>query len=262
MLSTVTSRDGTKIAYDKIGHGPLIILIGGALSSRSGWTEPKLAQLLAPDFAVITYDRRGRGDSTDTAPYAPKREVEDIEALLNEFGGSGYLYGISSGAALALYAASELGDRIRKLAIYDTAYDSSDDARKATRDYNMQLSNLLASGQRGDAVVLFMKFVGVPEEQINGMRNSPMWPGLEALAPTLAYDSVVLGEDRSVPTELAAKVRASTLVMYGEANPPFMRDTAVALKKAVPNAQLRMLEGQTHDVKPEALAPVLKEFFQ
>ena len=99
MVSTVTSKDGTKIAYDKIGHGPLIIIVGGALSTRSGWAEPKLAMLLAPDFAVVNYDRRGRGDSTDTLPYDPQREVEDIEALLNEFGGSGYLYGISSGAA-------------------------------------------------------------------------------------------------------------------------------------------------------------------
>jgi pimeloyl-ACP methyl ester carboxylesterase len=211
---------------------------------------------------VIIYDRRGRGDSTDTAPYAPKREIEDIEALLNEIGGSGYLYGISSGAALALNAASEIGDRIRKLVIYDTAYDSSDDGRKATREYNKHLANLLANGRRGDAVALFMKFVGVPDEQINGMRNSPMWPALEALAPTLAYDSAVLGEDRSVPMELAAKVSATTLVMYGEANPPFMCDTAQALKKAIPNSQLRVLEGQTHDVQAEALAPVLKEFFQ
>lgn len=183
---------------------PLAIVVGGALSSRSGWTEPKLAQRLAPNFTVINYDRRGRGDSKDTPPYAPKREVEDIEALLNEFAGSGYLYGMSSGAALALYAASELGDKIRKLAIYDVPYDSSDDGRKATREYNKQLSILLSSGKRGDAVALFMKFVGTPDEQINGMRNSPMWRAMEALAPTLAYDSAVLGEDRSVPTEMAA----------------------------------------------------------
>jgi pimeloyl-ACP methyl ester carboxylesterase len=200
----VTSIDGTKIAYAKVGHGPLAIVVGGALSSRSGWTEPKLAQRLAPNFTVINYDRRGRGDSKDTPPYAPKREVEDIEALLNEFAGSGYLYGMSSGAALALYAASELGDKIRKLAIYDVPYDSSDDGRKATREYNKQLSILLSSGKRGDAVALFMKFVGTPDEQINGMRNSPMWRAMEALAPTLAYDSAVLGEDRSVPTEMAA----------------------------------------------------------
>jgi pimeloyl-ACP methyl ester carboxylesterase len=262
MASSVTSKDGTKIAYDKIGHGPLIIIVGGALSTRSGWTEPKLALLLAPDFAVVNYDRRGRGDSTDTAPYLPMREVEDIEALLNEFGGSGYLYGISSGAALALNAASELGDKVRRLAIYDAAYDSSKDGRKATRAYNKQLGNLLANGQKGDAVALFMKFVGVPDAQINFMRSSEMWSGLEALAPTLAYDVAVLGEDRSVPEELAAKVTAATLVMFGEKSPPSMRETAQALKEAVPNAQLRMMIGQTHDVQPEALAPVLVEFFQ
>ncbi len=180
--SAVTSRDGTKIAYDKVGHGPLIIIVGGALSSKSGWTEPKLAQLLAPNFTAINYDRRGRGDSTDTPPYTPKREVEDIEALLNEFGGSGHLYGMSSGAALALYAASELNYKIGKLAIYDTPYDSSDDGLKATKEYNKQLTYLLANGRQGDALVLFMKFVGTPDDQINGMRNSPMWPAMEALA--------------------------------------------------------------------------------
>ncbi len=262
MTSSVTSKDGTKIAYEKIGHGPLIIIVGGALSTKSGWTEPKLAMLLAPDFAVINYDRRGRGDSTDTPPYSPQREVEDIDALLNEFGGSGYLYGLSSGAALALNAASELGDKVRKLALYDAAYDSSNEGRKATREYNRQLADLLANGKRGDAVALFMKFVGVPDEQINFMRKSEMWPGLEALAPTLAYDIAVLGEERSVPIELASKVTAATLVMYGEKSPVSMRETAQTLKKVIPNAQLRMLIGQTHDVQPEAPAPVLVEFFQ
>ena len=262
MTSTATSKDGTKIAYDKIGHGPLVIIVGGALSTRSGWTEQKLAMLLAPDFAVVNYDRRGRGDSTDTLPYALQREVEDIVALLDACGGSGYLYGISSGAALALVAASILGDEVQKLALYDAAYDSSDEGRNATREYNKQLEKLLSSGKRGDVVALFMKFVQVPDDQINFMRNSPMWPGLEALAPTLAYDSAVLGEDRSVPTELAAKVTATTLVLYGEASPPSMRESAQVLKEAIPNAQLRMLIRQTHDVQPEALAPVLEEFFQ
>ena len=258
----VTSRDGTKIAYDKVGRGPMVMIVGGALSLRRGWTEPKLAQLLASDFTAVTYDRRGRGDSTDTQPYTPEREIEDIEALLNEFGGSGYLYGISSGAALALYAASELNGKIGKLAIYDTPYDSSEDGRKATREYNKQLAYLLANDNRGDAVALFMKFVGTPIELINGMRNSPMWTAMETLAPTLAYDSAVLVDDRSVPIEMAAKVTASTLIIYGEKNPPFIRETAQALKKAIPNAQLRMLQSQTHDVQPEALVPVLKEFFQ
>jgi pimeloyl-ACP methyl ester carboxylesterase len=262
MTFTVTSRDGTKIAYDKVGSGPLVILVGGALSFRPGWTEPRIAQLLEPNFTVINYDRRGRGESTDTQPYSPQREVEDIEALLKEFGGSGFIYGISSGAVLALIASSELGDKVRKLAIYDTAYDNSNEGRRVMREYNKRLSNLLANGQNGDAVVLFMKFVGVPDEQINGMHNSSMWSALEALAPTLAYDSIVLGEDRSIPAAIAAKIKVPTLVMYGEKSPPFMSETAQALKNVILNSQLRILEGQTHDVQPDVLAPVLREFFQ
>ncbi|HLN89669.1 MAG TPA: alpha/beta hydrolase [Candidatus Binatia bacterium] len=225
------SRDGTKIAYDKVGRGPIVVIVGGALSSRKGWTEPKLAQLLASDYTVVTYDRRGRGDSTDTQPYTPEREIEDIEALLNEFDGSGYLYGISSGAALALYAASELNGKIRKLVIYDTPYDSSEDGRKATREYNKQLAYLLANDNRGDAMALFMKFVGTPIELINGMRNSPMWTAMETLAPTLAYDSAVLVDDRSVPVEMAARVTALTLIIYGEKIPHLFVKPLKLLKK-------------------------------
>lgn len=260
MPSTVTSRDGTRIAYDRLGSGPVLLLVGGALSSRRGWTEPRLAQLLATSFTVVSYDRRGRGDSTDTPPYEPRREVEDIEALLSQFGGAGYLYGMSSGAALALLAASELGDRVGKLALYDAAYDPSGEGRRATKEYNEQLSRLLATGRKGDSVALFMRFAGVPEGQIGGMRSSPMWPSMEALAPSLAYDAAVLG-DRSVPTELASKVRASALVLCGGANPPFFLDAARELSRAIPKAKLRVLEGQSHDVQPEALALVLAEFF-
>ena len=259
--SFVTSKDGTRIAYDKAGHGPAVIIVEGALGSRSSWTQPALADLLAPNFTVVTYDRRGRGDSTDTVPYSPKREVEDIDALIGELGGSACLYGISSGAALALYAASELGSKIGRLAIYDAAYDSDPNARKAWREYNEQLTMLLAAGRKGDAVALFMKFVGVPDPQIDGMRGAPMWPALEALAPTLAYDATVLGEDRSVPADLAAKVVSPTLVACGSASPPFMSDTARTIARSIPNARLRVLEGQGHDVRPEALAPVLTEFF-
>lgn len=257
----VTSKDGTRIAYDKAGRGPAVIIVEGALGSRSSWAEPSLADLLAPKFTVVTYDRRGRGDSTDAASYSPKREVEDIDALLGELGGSACLYGTSSGAALALCAASELGSRIRRLAMYDAAYDSDPDSRKAWKEYNERLTTLLATGRKGDAVALFMRFVGAPGPQIDDMRSAPMWPALEALAPTLAYDAAVLGEDRSVPTDLAAKVVSPTLVACGDASPPSMGATARTLGRAIPNARLRVLKGQGHDVRPEALAPVLTEFF-
>ena len=261
-ISTVTSKDGTRIAYDKIGHGPAVILVAGALCARSSWSGPELARLLARSFTVYNYDRRGRGDSGDTQPYAIEREIEDIEALIDEAGGSAYLYGHSSGAALALEAALRLGNKVKKLAMYEAPYNDDAEAQRAWKEYIKQLTEVLAAGRRGDAVVLFMKLVGTPTDQIEAMRHAPVWPMFEAIGPTLAYDhSAILGEDASIPTERAALVTAPTLVMNGGASYPFMYDTAQALGKAIPNARVRTLEGQTHDVDSDVLAAVLMEFF-
>jgi len=259
-MFTVISKEGTEIAYDKVGSGPAVILVDGALAVRASGTS--LAELLAPNFRVYYYDRRGRGDSTDTNPYFLEKEVEDLEALIDVAGGSVYLYGSSSGGALALETAIRLGDKIKKLAVYEVPYDSSEAGVKAWREYRAKLSEFLAADRRGDAVALFMKFVGVPDDALESMRQAPTWQSMEALAPTLAYDSVVVGEDRIVPTERAASISAQTLVMDGSASyepMPFMRATAKALAKAIPNAQHQVLEGQGHDVDPNVLAPVLKE---
>jgi len=261
-MQVVTSKDGTKIAYDKQGEGPVVILVAGALCARLSWSGPGLAKLLAPHFTVYNYDRRGRGDSGDTKPYAVEREIEDIEALIDEAGGTAYLYGHSSGGSLLLEAAIKLGSKVKKLAIYEAPYNDDPKAQQAWGQYIKQLTEDLATDRRGDAVALFMKYVGLPSEQIEGMRHAPMWPALEALAPTLAYDhAAILGKDATIPTKRAAIVTVPTLVMNGGASPPFMYDTAQALSKAIPNAQLRTLEGQTHDVALEALAPVLVDFF-
>jgi len=256
---TVTSKDGTKIAYVKAGHGPVVVLILGALNSRK--SGAKLAKLLASRFTVVSYDRRGRGDSTDTAPYAPQREVEDIAALIDEVGGPVYLYGHSSGAALALQAAIKLRKQVRKLAIYEAPYALDGDARKAAKEYDRLLKKLLASGRNGDAVALFIRVVGVSEKQIRAMRRTPMWRGLEAVAPTLAYESAVLGGGHSLPTALLAGITTPTLVMHGGAGAPSMRDAAQAISEAIPKSQFRTLAGQTHGVRPKVLAPVLAEFF-
>ena len=262
ITSTVTSKDGTTIAYDKIGHGPTVILVAGALCSRSFWSGPELAKLLARSFTVYNYDRRGRGESGDTMPYAVAREIEDIEALIDEAGGSAYLYGHSSGAALVLEAALRLGNKVKKLAMYEAAYNEDAEYQRAWKEYIKQLTEALAADRRGDAVALFMKYVGTPADQIEAMRHAPTWLMLEAIAPTLAYDhSAILGEDASVPTERAANVTAPALVIYGGASFPFMPDTAQALGKAIPYAQVRTLEGQTHNIDSDVLAPVLMEFF-
>jgi pimeloyl-ACP methyl ester carboxylesterase len=263
-MSTVTSKDGTRIAYDQIGAGPALILVGGMFEQRSMDSETAhLAAfpLLAQHFTVFHYDRRGRGGSTDTQPYAVEREIEDIEALIDEAGGSAFVFGISSGAALAFEAARALGGKVKKLAMYEAPYNDDDNARQAWKEFRKQLGELLAADRRGDAVALFIKLLGASDEDIEGVRQYPMWPMWEAIAPTIAYDAAAVGEDASVPTERAARVAVPALVMDGGASYGFMHDTAKALAKAIPHAQHRTLEGQTHEVAAEALAPVLVEFF-
>lgn len=261
-MSTVTSKDGTRIAYDKTGAGPAVILVDGAMGYRGSFGLGQFAALLADQFTVITYDRRGRGESGDTLPYAVGCEIEDIEALIDEAGGSACVFGISSGGALVLEAALALGSKVKKLAMYEAPYNDDPKAEKAWGEYIENLTEALASDRRGDAVALFMAYVGIPTDQIEGMRHAPFWGGMEAIAPTLAYDhTAIMGKEGSIPTERAARVHVPTLVMNGGGGAPFMLETAKTLSTVIPTAKLMTLDGQTHDVQPEALAPVLVEFF-
>jgi pimeloyl-ACP methyl ester carboxylesterase len=256
------SKDGTKIAYDKAGAGPALILVGGALSDRAG--AAPLAKLLAPHFTVYSYDRRGRGGSGDVKPYSVRREIEDLEALIDAAGGSAYVYGKSSGACLSLEAASSLGAKIPKLALYEAPYSDAKGAAQDWKAFRKKLDGLLAADRRDDAVSLFMEFVGAPKEAIAGMKASPAWAGMVAMAPTLAYDNAVVGEDRSVPVKKAAKVKAHTLVMDGGASlktMPFMHPTADKIAKAIPKAERRTLEGQGHDIDPKVISAALVKFF-
>ena len=205
-MPAVISKDGTKIAYDKVGRGPAVIVVEGALVT--GEASKPLAKLLAADFTVYNYDRRGRGDSTDTKPYSAEKEVEDIEALIGVAGGTAYLYGISSGAALALEAAMSLGDKVKKLALYEAPYDSSEAGIKAWREFKTKLAELLAADDRNGALLLQLKIAGPPDTAIEGMRRGPEWKSMEAIAHTIAYDAAVLGEDRIVPSERTAGVTA------------------------------------------------------
>ena len=261
-MTPLKSKDSTAIAFDKQGDGPVLILVDGAMGTRSGGSKPELARLLAEHFTVYTYDRRGRGDSGDTKPYAVDREIEDIDALIDKAGGSAFLYGHSSAGCLALEATVKLGDKVKKLAVYEVPYNDDPEAQKAWGNYIKDLTEALASNRRGDAVALFMAYVGMPAAQIEGMRHAPFWGGMEAVAPTLAYDHpAIMGKDGSIPVERAARVRVPTLVMNGGSGASFMLETARTLSRTIPGARLRTLEGQTHDVHPEALAPVLAEFF-
>ncbi len=262
MTHTLSSRDGTPIGYDSQGEGPALILVDGALTVHSSGSGSELAALLAPHFTVYGYDRRGRGGSGDTLPYAVDREIDDIEAVIDSAGGPAFLYGHSSGGPLAMRAAIRLGGKVSKIAMYEPPYNNDPGAQESWSQYLRQLEVALAEGRRGDAVALFMRFVGMPAEQVDGMRRAPFWPGMEAVAPTLAYDhAAILGEPWSVPADLAARVPVPALVMSGDAGSPFMPDAARVLSQAIPRGELRMLAGQTHEVKPDVLAPVLVEFF-
>lgn len=256
--ATVISKDGTRIAFEQSGSGPALILVDGAICYRAFGPMRPLSALLSPHFTVFAYDRRGRGDSGDTLPYAVEREIEDIDALIRQAGGSAFVYGTSSGAALTLRAAAH-GLAIKKLVMYEPPFNPDDSMREMAVSYTARLKELLAEDRRGDAIALFMNRVGTPAEAVAGMRQAPVWPMFEAVAPTLAYDDAILGH--SVPTDVAAQVTTPTLVMAGGATYPFMHEAARMLEAAMPNAQRRTLDGQTHDAAPEAVAPVLVEFF-
>lgn len=258
MIRKTTSRDGTSIAFDQLGTGPAIILVGGASTDRA--ENSSLAVALSECFTAMNYDRRGRGDSGDTAPYAVVREIEDIEALLHEAGGAAFVVGFSSGAALALQAAAH-GLPIKKLALFEPPFIVDDSQPRPPADLAVHYNNLIAAGRRGDVVEHFMtKVVGLPDEFATHARNSPWWPAQEAMAHTLAYDATIMGKF-SLPTGQASIVMVPTLVIAGEESFQFMRATAQALADALPNGHVLILDGQTHDAGPDVLAPVLMDFF-
>jgi pimeloyl-ACP methyl ester carboxylesterase len=255
---SVTSKDGTKIAFDESGKGPAVILVGGAFQHRAiDQNMAQLAAILASYFTVFHYDRRGRGDSGDTQPYAVEREIEDIEALICEADESAFVFGMSSGSVLALDAAVH-GLAIKKLALYEPPFNIDNIAE--LDKYPKQLTALLSECRSGDAVALAMMTFGTPAEVIEEMQQTPMWSIFESVAPTLAYDAKIMG-DGSLPSERITSIKVPTLVIDGEASPIWLQKAALALTDAIPNADHRTLEGQTHDVAPEVIAPILEEFF-
>lgn len=266
VVDLVVSKDGTKIAYDRYGEGPTVVIVGAAFQHRA--LDPsmaRLAELLAPHFTVVTYDRRGRGDSGDTTPYAVEREIEDIGALIAEAREPGHLFGGSSGAVLALDAAAH-GLPIAKVAVYEPPLIADGSRPPLPTNYVQHLDELIAAGRRGDAVEYFMtQAVGDATDVVEQMKNSPVWPLLEGVAHTLAYDGRIV-EDVTRGTPLPrfrwAEVTMPTLVMNGTASYPFMAGAADALAALLPRAKRRTLQGQTHGPAPEVIAPVLDEFFR
>ena len=254
-METVTSADGTTIAYERWGSGPRLILIGGALCDRG--SHRPLADQLAADFDVVTYDRRGRGDSGDGTTYSVHLEVDDLGALLTAIGGTSAVYGHSSGAGLAAVAAST-GLPFTKVVLHEPPY-GPDDAD--SEEDGGQVLELLLEDRRQEAVELFLMMAGMPKE---AALETAAAPGVADLAPTLAYDFAVMDEGAPggrTPVELLAKVTQPTLVVAGTASPPFMVDAAHRIvKEVLPAAELAELADQGHAVPPERLAPVISEF--
>jgi pimeloyl-ACP methyl ester carboxylesterase len=262
-MDTIRSADGTTIAYTKAGRGPALILVDGAMCSRSFGPMPKLAAQLSPHFTVYTYDRRGRGASGDTAPYAADREVEDIEALVALAGDTVFVHGTSSGAALALDAARCI-PAIGKLAVYEPPFIVDDTRPPIPAGYLDRLNRLVADGRQGDAVKMFMRFVGTPAFFTAVMPFTPVWPKLKAVAHTLPYDiTIVQDHQKGAPftAQEWAAVKTPTLVAAGGKSPAWMTNATRALADALPDASYRTLPGQNHMVKPQVIAPVLTEFF-
>jgi pimeloyl-ACP methyl ester carboxylesterase len=213
---------------------------------------------------VYIYDRRGRGESGDTAPYAVEREVEDVEALIAEAGGSAHLYGISSGAALALEAARCLPG-VTKLALYEAPFIVDDTRAPAPEDFLARLERAVAEDRRGDALKQFMGFVGTPSIFVALMRLTPVWKKLKAVAHTLPYDITIVKDHQRgepLPAGRWESVTMPTLSIGGGKSPDWMRNAMSALADVLPNAQHRELDGQTHMVKPKVLVPALVEFFR
>lgn len=251
-MGKVISRDGTHIDFDRSGEGPPLILTLGAFNDRT--TGAPLASLLKSEFTVVNYDRRGRGRSGDTAPYAIEREIEDLDALIEEVGGSAFLFGYSSGCLLALHASIK-GLSIPKLVLYEAPV-MGHDARLVP-----PLVDLVSTGRRGEAVEYFQsKFVGMPEQVVNQLRHAPFRPYLESIAHTTVYDATLVCEPPQASD--LARITVPTLVITGTETHNTFRKANESLASSVSQGQYLCLEGQSHHLDAPVLAPLVRDFLQ
>jgi pimeloyl-ACP methyl ester carboxylesterase len=263
-MGTTHSADGTTIGFDSWGNGRALIMVDGATGYRATSQLPgQVAELLRPEFGVYAYDRRGRGESGDTAPYAPQREIEDLAAVIDVAGAPALVCGFSSGAVLALDAAAA-GLPIEKLALFEPPFIVDDSRPPLPADYVERLDAAVANGRPGEAVEIFLTAaIGLPAGVVAGMRQSPFWPTLEAVARTIAYDGRIMGTTMSgapLPTDRWAALTVPTLIMYGKGTEPWLITAARALANVLPTASLQGVDGAQHSVAAEALAPALQRF--
>ena len=262
MTEFVTSADGTRIAYDRLGSGATaLIMVASAMNYRAfDDTSMQIATMLADQgFSVINYDRRGRGESGDTQPYSVEREVDDIAALLDVLDAPAALYGNSSGGALALWAAATpgVGERITRLALFEVPLalegegDGCDDLRA--------MNELVASGDRAAVVEYFMK--DMPPAWLEGAKNSAAWPAMLDISTTLSYDEAVLERAQQAPwSEQWASVTQPVIAMVGRQSVPIFPPAAKALAAALPDARHVVIDAANHSVKPEVMAAILGGF--
>jgi pimeloyl-ACP methyl ester carboxylesterase len=274
---TVISADGTVIVVDRSGEGPAVVLVQGALMGRADPVMSGIAAGLSRWFTVFSYDRRGRGDSGDTRPYAVEREAEDLDAVIAVAGGSAAVFGGSSGAGLAARAAARAATRtparaaaraaartpaVTRLALWEPPYHVDDTAPQLPPDFAAQLDGLVSAGRRAEAVELFLvRAAEASPEDVAEMRGQPFWPAMQASAQSLAYEAFVMGPDNALPADLLGGITQPTLVLNGGDSPAWMRRAGEAVADAIPGAVHRVLEGQAHYVAPGAIVPELLEFF-
>ncbi|MFG1622703.1 alpha/beta fold hydrolase [Kribbella sp. NPDC049227] len=257
-MNTVNSSDGTTIAYDRAGSGPAVILVAGAFSDRKDPMMVGLAAAMAGDFTTYLYDRRGRGDSGDTAPYAPQREIDDLDALIVEAGGRAVVFGGSSGGALALEAAAA-GSAITHLVVFEPPYVVGRD--RGPVPTAAELDALVQSGRRGEAVEQFLvQGAEIPAEVVAGMKADPSWSHVESIAHTLVYEAAIVGPG-PIPDSRLGRISVPTLVLHGSDSAPRMHAAAKAVAAAIPDSTLQILEGQAHGaLDPKNVASVLTNF--
>lgn len=266
-MSIVVSKDNTTISFDKSGQGPVVILVAGALSDRSDTT--KLAGLLAENFTVINYDRRGRGESGDGVSYAVEREIEDIESLIDEAGGSASIFGSSSGAVLALEATNRLNGKIKKQVLYEPPFIVDNSQPPVPRDLTTRIKEFVFTNRRGDAVKhFFSKGMNIPTIGVFIMRFMPGWSKMTSMAHTILYDLAIMEgtqEGQPLPATRWSASTVPTLVLTGEKSEAFFHTGARALASVLPNTQHQILKGQHHGsvvMAPKAFVDVLVEFFK
>lgn len=254
-FQTTASADGTSLAYEVHGDGPPLVYVTGAICHRTFHSVRSGAKVLSGTFRVLTYDRRGRGDSGSSDHWSLDREVEDISALIDELGGSALLYGHSSGAVLAMHAAHRLGERVQRVVLYDPSWAADETEAATYASLRAEVDALLARGRHGRAIQHFLIGIGMPRVFAALLPVMPGWRRMRALAPTLRHDMDLTAQPP--PLEIAAEIAVPVHVIVGQRSPDELHQVAKTLVAAIPGATHEVLPGQDHMVSEKVLLPSL-----